>query len=247
MNPEENPMISFVIPTLNEEKYIGKTLDCISKYHGPHEIILSDTNSPDKTVEIAKKYTDKIIIHSKDGKRITIAAGRNLGAAQAHGEYLVFLDADICILDPDTFFEKAFACFRNEPKLVGLTIRLHVFKELETFGDRLVIPFFIYVRAFMNNFLHIGAATGEFQMIKKDAFKQVGGFTESMPVGEDDDLFRRLAKIGRTRLELDLVAYHSGRRAHKLGWPKLLYLWTRDTIMIMLFKKPGSKEWTAIR
>ena len=109
-------MISFIIPTLNEEKYIGKTLDYISKYTGEYEIIISDTNSPDRTVDIARGYADNILIHSREGKRLTIAAGRNLGASVAKGDFLVFLDADICIIDPDKFFKKAFNCFEKNPR-----------------------------------------------------------------------------------------------------------------------------------
>ena len=240
-------MISFIIPTLNEEKYIGKTLAYVSKYTGEYEIIVSDTNSKDKTVEIARQYTDKIIIHSKEGKKLTIGAGRNLGASIAKGEYLVFLDADICIIEPDTFFKKAFSCFTTNKKLVGLTVRLHVFKELETIGDKIIIPFFIYIRFLMNNYLGIGAATGEFQMIPKNTFDKIHGFNESLATGEDDDIFRRLSKIGETHLELGLIAYHSGRRAHAIGWPKLLYLWTRDSLSVWFFKKSVSKEWTEVR
>jgi glycosyltransferase involved in cell wall biosynthesis len=240
-------MISIIIPTLNEEKYIGKTLDYLSKYKGDYEIIISDTNSKDKTVEIASKYTDKIVIHSKDGKKLTIAAGRNLGASYATGDYLVFIDADICIVEPNNLFEKAYICFQKDSQLVGLTISLHVFKELETLGDRIIIPFFIYARLLMNNYLGIGAATGEFQMVKTSAFKQIGGFNELLATGEDDDFFRRLSKMGKTRLEKRLIAYHSGRREHALGWPKLLYTWTRDTISVWFLKKSVSKEWIDIR
>ncbi len=240
-------MISFIIPTLNEEKYIGKTLACISRYTGEYEIIISDTNSSDKTVEIARIYTDNIVIHSKNSKKLTIAAGRNLGAAQAHGEYLVFLDADVCILNPDYFFKKAYECFTTNSKLVALTSQLHVFKEMETFGDRLIIPFFIYMRLCMNNYLGIGAATGEFQMVKTDIFKKVGGFNESLVAGEDDAFFRKLSQKGETRLEMGLIAYHSGRRAHILGWPKLLFLWARDSLSVLLFKKSLSTEWKEVR
>jgi glycosyltransferase involved in cell wall biosynthesis len=56
-------MISFVIPSLNEEATIEKTLLWISKYSGEKEIILSDGRSTDKTLEIARKYTDKIVIY----------------------------------------------------------------------------------------------------------------------------------------------------------------------------------------
>jgi len=70
-------MISFIIPTLCEESVIENTLQCINKYSGEKEIIISDGNSQDKTIEIAKRYTDKIIVY-KGEKRQTIGMARNL-------------------------------------------------------------------------------------------------------------------------------------------------------------------------
>ena len=99
----------------------------------------------------------------------------------------------------------------------------------------------------MNNFLGMGAATGEFQMIKKEAFLKINGFDEKLVTGEDDDIFRRLSKIGKTRLEMSLIAYHSGRRAHSVGWPRLLYTWTKDTLSVWFFHKSVSKEWKEVR
>lgn len=240
-------MISIIIPTLNEEKYIGKTLECISKYTGPHEIILSDTNSNDNTVEIARNYLQKIVIHSKEGKKLTIAAGRNLGAAQAIGDYLVFIDADICIENPDLFFKKALSVFEKDKEIVAITVPLKVFKEVSTLSDKLVTSVFLYSYIFLNNYLGVGVATGEFQMIKKSAFDKLGGFNEKLVTLEDHDMFKRLSKIGKTYLETSIVAYHSGRRAHAVGWPKLLWIWTTNTVYVWIFGRARAKEWTEVR
>ncbi len=84
-------------------------------------------------------------------------------------------------------------------------------------------------------------------MVRKDAFLKTGGFDENLAVGEDDDFFRRLSKVGRTRLKMGLVAYHTNRRAHAFGWPKLLLIWTRETLHIIIFGKAASTEWKEIR
>jgi glycosyltransferase involved in cell wall biosynthesis len=240
-------MISIVIPTLNEEKYIGKTLGYISKYKGPHEIIISDTNSKDKTVEIARKYTDKVFIHSKEGKKLTIAAGRNFGASYASGDYLVFLDADICIIDPDAFFKKALSVFENNKKIVGITVPLKVFNEVATLSDKIITQLFIYWYTFLNNYMGFGIATGEFQMIRKNVFDELGGFNPLLVTYEDHNMFWRLAKVGKTYLETSIVAYHSGRRAHSVGWPKLLCTWTINCVSVLVLGKSVSKEWKVIR
>ena len=83
-------MVSIIIPTLNEEEYIGHLLDCLQKQTFNNlEIIVADANSKDRTVEIAQMYRAKVV---KGGRS---AVGRNNGAAVAHGEILLFLDADI--------------------------------------------------------------------------------------------------------------------------------------------------------
>lgn len=238
-------MISFIIPAFNEEKRIEKILQSLSNYRGPCEIIVSDDNSTDATVAVARKYTDKIIINP--GKKRGIAANRNRGAKIAQDGYLVFIDADICINDPDVFFKKAEGLFQKDRRIVALTVFLRVFKDVETLSDKIILEIGNYLFLVLNNFLGIGAASGEFQMIRADAFRRVGGFNENLITGEDQDMFRRLAKVGKTYSEKTLIAYHDGRRAHAIGWPKLFWLWTRDTISVLIFKKSQSRIWTDIR
>jgi glycosyltransferase involved in cell wall biosynthesis len=239
-------MISFVIPTLNEEKTIEKTLQCLTAFPGEYEIIISDGKSKDGTVEICRKYTDNVIAYDMP-ERQTIALARNMGAAAAKGEYLVFLDADVVIPDINEFFNTAEAAFRSNDKLVALTVYYSVLPEMRTWADSyffkmLGLQFFV-----QNNIFHIGGAGGEFQMIIADAFRRVGGFNERLAAAEDMDLFRRLSKIGRTRFESNLTVYHTGRRAHAVGWPRLAREWFANTASVFLFKRSASKEWKEIR
>jgi hypothetical protein len=60
------------------------------------------------------------------------------------------------------------------------------------------------------------------------------------------DLFWRLAKIGKTKLHLGFNVYHTGRRAHKIGWPRLLWQWISNTITVFFFKRSDG-EWKEIR
>jgi GT2 family glycosyltransferase len=84
-------------------------------------------------------------------------------------------------------------------------------------------------------------------MIRAEAFRTVGGFDETLPAAEDMDLFRRLSKIGRTRFEGSLTVYHSGRRAHAIGWRTLLWQWFSNSVSVFAFRRSASKEWTVIR
>ncbi|HUC88695.1 MAG TPA: glycosyltransferase [Candidatus Paceibacterota bacterium] len=240
-------MISIIIPTLNEEKVIEKTLASLRKLiNVPYEIIISDGKSTDKTVEIAKKYADHVVEY-KGQNRQTIAQGRNDGAKAARGDFLVFLDADCVIPDSNEFFSQALRNFNEKKGIIALTGNIRVLKQYETLADRLV---FLYMNSFFrfaNNVLHKGQAPGEFQMIRKSAFESVHGFREDLVAGEDVDMFLRLSKIGSTFFDKNLTVFHTGRRAHKIGWPRLLWMWFMNSMHVSIFNKSKSKEWTAIR
>jgi glycosyltransferase involved in cell wall biosynthesis len=91
------PLISVVIPTVNEQKFVGK---CIKSVRGCHlsreryEIIVVDGGSTDSTVEIAKKLGARVLLE-KETHGISIA--RNRGAKVARGKYVAFLDCDTTV------------------------------------------------------------------------------------------------------------------------------------------------------
>ncbi|MES2223623.1 MAG: glycosyltransferase [Patescibacteria group bacterium] len=240
-------MIDIIIPTYNEEKYIGGILSVLkSELTIPHLVIVSDDKSTDGTVVVAKQYAD--IVLQPEHKHKTIGANRNDGASKSDASIIVFFDADVTIQSPDNFFGYALKRFENEKDLVALTGQLRVVKDLETFSDRIMYLLFNFVHLVKNNIFHTGEASGKFQMIRRKDFEKVGGYNESLVSREDADIFQRLAKVcGKTRYDGRLVVYHSGRRSRKYGWLKLLYIWIRDVIAFAWFKKPTSEEWEAVR
>ncbi|MEM7825301.1 MAG: glycosyltransferase [Candidatus Aenigmatarchaeota archaeon] len=182
------PFISVIVPTLNEEKLIESCLKSIKNqdYKGRYEIILADGKSKDKTVKIAKKYTNKIVIVEKKGR----PAGLNEGVKHAKGEIVFFVDAD-CILLPSalTIFAKA---FKNK-KVIGATcfvlptnakmkdfILYWLFNQLFKFSVKLGKP-------------HISIAF----CYRKDVFEKVGGFKEDAVPEEDLELSLRIGKHGK--------------------------------------------------
>ncbi len=241
-------MISIIIPTLNEEKEIENTLKNLqaSIINGEVEIIVSDGKSKDKTAEIARKYTQKVLVYEGE-KQQTISLAKNMGAEIATGEYLLFQDTDVFIPKPSDFFKKLVLAFEHDKQLLGATVSIKVRPHDETFLDFLIFGIINYLYFLMNNLLHIGAASGEFQFVRADAFKKISGFSEHLVVAEDQDLFQRLNKIGRTKILLSLLAYHSGRRAHAIGWPKLLWKWWTNYFSLVVLKRSTSKEWEPLR
>lgn len=240
-------MISIIIPTLNEEKVLERTLKALSVLNiTDYEIIVSDGASKDRTVEIAKKFAHAVVVH-EEPHRQNIAEGRNLGAAQAKGEFLVFIDADVFIPEINNFFGRALEMFEKDSGLVGLTVFLKVLPEHVTLSDRLFFGMVNRFNQFSNNILHVGAAAGEFQMVRAETFKKLGGYNEAIVIGEDNELFGRLSRVGKTQVETGLYVLHTSRRAHDVGWFKLLFLWWINLFYIKFFKKSFSKEWKPIR
>lgn len=240
-------MLSIIIPTLNEEKILERTLQNLRELQGmEYEIIVSDGRSSDKTLPIARQLADKVVVY-RGQERQTIGQGKNLGAAAATGEYLVFIDADIFIPEISEFFKKALGLFENNPKLMGLTVFLKVFSECASVSDRLFFTVVNRLFQIQNNFLHIGAAAGEFQMVRAEVFKKLGGYNEAMVVGEDNDFFAKLSRLGQTWAEPSLRVFHTSRRAHSIGWIKLLFLWLINFAYMKILKKSFSREWKVIR
>ena len=161
---------------------------------------------------------------------------------------MVFIDADCIIPNPTQFFRRALADFERQKRLVALTGYIRVLPRYETVWDRLIFGIMNYVVWFNNNILHCGdAAGGEFQMVKRKAFQAVGGYRKDLVTREDRDLFKRLSKIGRTMSDLKLVVFHTGRRAHVLGWPYMIWTFLINTVYFHIFGKSLTKEWKVIR
>ena len=83
-------MLSIIVPTLNEENGIVKTLNQINGVKVDKEVLVVDGRSTDKTIKNARKLGAKIVIEKRPGKGIAMATG----VKHASGEYIAFLDGD---------------------------------------------------------------------------------------------------------------------------------------------------------
>src|SRR3989338_3430207 len=86
-------LISIVIPAFNEQKTISECLKSLkNQSYRPIEITVVDDGSSDSTRNIVKGFSDiKLLTQSHKGP----GQARNLGASNAKGEILVFVDADM--------------------------------------------------------------------------------------------------------------------------------------------------------
>jgi len=201
-------MISVIVPSLNEEKYIEPTLKALrnQNYKGEYETIVADGGSKDKTVKIAKKYADKVIVVGKG-----IGKGRNAGAKAAKGNIVVFVDADtILLFNALTEINKLF----RRKGVVGASCPVvPISAQVKDF-----IPYWVY-----NLFAKYTTKTGKTRVAticfacRKDAFEKVGGFIEDDKIAEDFGLTEKLSKIGEIKFTEETLAMTSPRRLKHWG------------------------------
>jgi glycosyltransferase involved in cell wall biosynthesis len=236
MMQTKTPTVSVIIPTLQEEAYIEKILSRLKKLLPPVEVIVVDGGSNDKTVEIAKRFTDKVYMVKKRG----IASGKNYGAKQADGDLLIFLDTDVVF--PLDFVEKTRKVF-EDPTVVGATCNImpSQFKLGAT-------SFFYLYNRLLRVFARIKPhSRGEFFAVRKNVFMHAKGFDETMPCLEDHELAYRLSQLGRFVFISNLTVYESLRRFRKLGFWHVIGTWFMDYLSFMLHGKPVSKVWQPAR
>lgn len=201
-------MISIIIPTLNEEKYLPLLLESIKKQDFfDYEIILADAGSTDKTLEIARKYNCKIIPGGLPAK------ARNEGAKIARGDLLFFCDSDVVL--PDNFFKKALAEFD------GRNLELASFCLIplprNKFSTFLLDVFYNQPIVLLESALP-HAATGI--LAKKNLFEKLGGFDEEIKLSEDMYLARRAVKEFKAKFGIikSTEIFVSDRRFKTDGW-----------------------------
>src|SRR3989339_724465 len=92
----KKPFFSIIIPALNEEKYLSLLLSDLSNQTlRDFEVIVVDGKSEDKTVKIAKSFSDKLPSLEVVSSNVRhVCTQRNLGSKKASGKYLIFSDAD---------------------------------------------------------------------------------------------------------------------------------------------------------
>ncbi len=200
--------VSVVVPTLNEEDNIGLCLESIASQEtdADYEIIVCDGRSEDRTVEIAGKYTKKIIFSDVR----SIGLQRNSGAQRALGRYILFVDADTIL--PKDYLEWGLGKFRGDPDLLGFSaaFRFSDRSPRFVFSEKLVCSWFEF-----NNKRNSPTLVGFNTFVTAEAFKFSGGFLD-VPL-EDAEYVGRLRKLGKVRFFTDHYVVTSSRRLETMG------------------------------
>jgi glycosyltransferase involved in cell wall biosynthesis len=193
-------MLSFIIPAHNEEALLGQTLQALraaaESARAEYELIVVDDASTDRTAENAAAAGAAVISVSLR----KIAAVRNAGARAAHGETLIFVDADT-LVPPEVVQATVRALGRG---VVGGGARIKLEPAAPLWGQ-------IVTGIITSIYFSFGYAPGCYLFTRKADFDAAGGFDEAYYVSEEVHLSRALRRRGRFVIIRDAVIT-SGRK-----------------------------------
>ena len=85
--------VSIIVPVYNGQDFINRCLNSlINQTYSNVEIIVINDGSTDNSLDLLKKYNDKIILINKENS--SVSDSRNLGLEKASGDYIMFCDID---------------------------------------------------------------------------------------------------------------------------------------------------------
>ena len=209
MPPPARPKVSVIIPCYNLGEYLDEAVESVlSQTYQDFEILVVDDGSTEPaTRALLADYRrpGTQVIHAAHGG---LAAARNLGIANATGEYLCALDADDR-LDP-TYFEKALPLLDTDPSIAFVSCWLRAFgdEEWEWTPDRCDLPALLWEDTVLTAAL-----------VRREAVVAMGGYDTQMPVQghEDWDLWLTLVERGYRGAILREVLFNYRRRAGSLS------------------------------
>lgn len=218
-NTEKKILVSIVIRCKNEEKFIGKVLENIWRQERDFdiEVIIIDSGSKDRTLEIARKFP--VRVYQISPEKFIYGYALNIGTNLAKGEYVVFLSAHV--IPKDTLWLKKLVFPLKENENIIATYgkqesisRLNPFEEMELkewFSSKNIPPKVIFSNANC--------------CIKKKILYQFP-FDEKIPFGEDRLWALSIPKNLKILYVPNASVYHS----HPFKWKYWLKRWYLDGI-----------------
>ncbi len=233
-------MISVIVPTYNEEKNVVKCLGSLNKQsvsRKDYEIIVVDGHSMDKTVLLAKKYADKVIMQKSKG----VGGARNDGAAVAKGDIIATTDADCHV--PRDWLERIQDCFKKRKNVVG------VYGPVKPIEARMKYKIFLGMNnalAYLLYKLNLAHLTvGANTAFRKKEFLEIGGYAD-YSAGDDYEMPFRLKKKGKMYFDRKVTVYFSMRRYEMFGTFSSIYSWVINVLTEVFKIKKDVRKYNKI-
>jgi len=201
-----NKFLSIVIPARNAANTIAETLNSVFKYlpENSFDVIVVVNDSTDDTAEIIKKYNGVKLIESP---KSYVSKIRNIGAKEAKGPLLAFIDSDMLITEE--WYPSIQKLFEDET--IGISGSYYHAapdaKWIEKTWDRSHNKANLFKEE-MNETIYI---PGGNLISTTKVFKEVGGFDPTLETGEEPDICIRVKQLGYKIIDYKKIkSFHLG-------------------------------------
>lgn len=218
-----------IIPLYNKAPYVEKSVrSVLAQIYTDYELIIVDDGSTDGSLDVVKAVLEgtSAVVTSQHNQGVSVA--RNNGIAIAKGDYICFLDADDWWAP--TFLEEMDAFIKDYPEAGIYCVNYYYVKNGRA-QSRINIPtgyidyFAEYARIMQMPITSISVA------IPRGVFEEVGCFRPELKLGEDFDLWLRIAFKHKVAFLNSRLAYYNqdvdvnGRGVGHLRAPESHFLW----------------------
>jgi glycosyltransferase involved in cell wall biosynthesis len=179
--------ISVIIPAYNAERYIGKAIEsCLGQTYAPHEIIVIDDASTDGMAAVAESFPSSVRV-IRLARNMGVSVARNRGVQASTGDWIAFLDADDWFLPEKLELQRRCALKHERAVIIYTGFRILSVSGKESSGW-FVPPGKLRPMLRYRCPIHLSTVA-----LRRDAFDSVGGFDPSLWIGQDWELWLRLA------------------------------------------------------
>lgn len=240
--------LSAVVCAYNEESYLAACLhSLLAQTRVPDEVIVVDNASTDRTRQVVASVPEARVAE-EPAKGLTRA--REAGRLAARGDVLLYLDADCRA--PLQWVARVEQRFLRDPALLAVS-GPYRFYDWDLWGRLLIRGYDMVVapatQVLARDVLRVGTVFygGNFA-VRREALARIGGFDTSIAFhGEDTNLGRRLAAIGRVRLAYDCWLHTSARRYKAMGRGAVFRLYVRNFTSEVLRHRPHDDAYIDVR